>query len=481
MVNRQSTDALDVVVIGAGPAGVLAALRAAELGARTTLVTREGFGGMAAGDGPVPVRTLAYAARLLRGVTDLGRYGIDVSTPTLDYGRLLARTKEVVDDVREHSAFREHVDRLGVTLHERTGHAHFADPHTIETESGLRLHADRVILCAGGRSRRLDVPGAEWTHTHSDAWSLKEVPGSMIVVGGGMTGVQVASIFQTFGSRVSLFQSGPRILAGEDEDVSAAVAAGFRASGMVVREGFGTIDTITKTATGVRMAFSKAGVQDVAEAELVVVAVGWIADADRLDLDVAGVGRNARGYVAVDEYMQTSVPHIFAAGDITGRWMLVPQAVHDGWIAATNAVRGRTRPVDEGVSPIGGFSEPEYARVGLTESNARRNHDVVVARVRFSETTRTIIDGRTDGFCKLIVDRASHQVIGCSVVGDRAVEIVQVIAILMSSKSRVEDLARVSLSFPTYTGMLSRAAYRAAEQLGIDTNTWNQPGDAYGQ
>ena len=146
----------------------------------------------------------------------------------------------------------------------------------------------------------------------------------------------------------------------------------------------------------------------------------------------------------------------------------------------TNAVRGRTRPLDEGVCPIGGFSEPEYARVGLTESNARSAHDVVVATVRFDETTRTIIDGRTDGFCKLIIHCGAHTIVGCSVVGDRAVEIVQVVAIAMSSGARVEDLARISLSFPTYAGAISRAAYRACEQLGVDTSTWNQPGDAYG-
>ena len=127
--------------------------------------------------------------------------------------------------------------------------------------------------------------------------------------------------------------------------------------------------------------------------------------------------------------------------------------------------------------PIGGFSEPEYARVGLTEANARSAHDVVVASVRFDETTRTIIDGRTDGFCKLIVDRGAHKIVGCSVVGDRAVEIVQAVAIAMSSGSRVEDLARISLSFPTYTGVLSRVVYRACEQLGVDTNAWNQPAD----
>ena len=222
---------MDVVVVGAGPAGVLAAARAAELGARTVLVTRDEFGGMAANDGPVPVRTLAHAARLLRDARQLGQYGIAVGEPVLEYPRLLARVREVVEDVRRHSALREHIDRLGVTLHERAGTARFVDPHTIETESRLRLQADRIILCAGGLSRRLSVPGAEFTATHSDAWSLATVPSSMLVIGGGATGVQVASIFNAFGSRVQLFQVGPRILPTEDEDVSAAVAAAFRAGG----------------------------------------------------------------------------------------------------------------------------------------------------------------------------------------------------------------------------------------------------------
>jgi pyruvate/2-oxoglutarate dehydrogenase complex dihydrolipoamide dehydrogenase (E3) component len=469
----------NVIVIGAGPAGILSALRAAQLGARTTLVTRAEFGGMAANDGPVPVRTLAYAARLLRGTDQLGRYGISIGSPVLDYSRLLARVREVVDNVRQHSTLRGHLDRVGVALHERTGNARFTDPHTVETESGLRVPADRVIVCAGGKSRRLTVPGAELTATHSDAWSLTEIPESMIVIGAGMTGVQVASIFQAFGSRVSLFQAGPRILPSEDGDVSAAIGAAFRASGMVVRESFGTIESFERTRGGVRMTFSKNGVRDAVEAALAVVAIGWVADTDGLNLAVADVETDARGYVAVDDYLCTSASHVYAAGDITGRWMLVPQAVHDGWVAATNAVQGPIRAVETAVCPIGGFTEPEYARVGLTEAKACEAHDVVVATTRFDETTRAVVDGRTCGFCKLLVDRATRTILGCHVVGDRAVEIVQTVAIAMSSSLKVEELARVPLSFPTYTGILGRAAYRATAQLGLETGHLNYPEDAY--
>ena len=458
---------IDIIVIGAGPAGVLAALRAADLGARTVLVTRAEFGGMAANDGPIPVRTLAHAARLIREARQLGQYGIGVSEPVLDYPRLLARVREVVKDARAHSSLRQQIDSVGVTVHKHAGVARFADPHTIETEGGLRLQAEKIIVCTGGVSRRLSLPGFELTSTHSDAWHLTSVPPSMLVVGAGATGVQVASIFNAYGSRIQLFQTGPRILPSEDEDVSAAVSAAFRESGIVVHENFGTIEFFEKTPTGVRMNFSKNGSRDSAEATLAVVAVGWAADTAGLSLATVGVETDHRGFVKVDEYLRTSTPHIFAAGDITGHQMLVPQAIQEGFVAATNAVQGPTMATGDPVSPIGSFTEPEYAQVGLTETKARKTHDVVTAVIRFDSTTRTIIDGRTTGFCKLIVDRATCRMLGCHVVGERAVEIAQVAAIAIAAKMRVDDLAHIPLSFPTYAGILARVAASAARELNL--------------
>ena len=374
---------IDILVIGAGPAGVLAALRAADLGARTVLVTRSEFGGMAANDGPVPVRTLAHAARLIREARQLGQYGIGVSEPVLDYSRLLARVHEVVNDVRVNSSLRPQINSLGVTVHEHAGVARFTDEHSVQTECGLRLQAEKVIICTGGVSRKLSVPGFKFTNTHSDAWGLTSIPPSMLVVGAGATGIQVASIFNAYGSRIQLFQTGPRILPTEDEDVSAAVSAAFRKSGIVVHENFGTINSFEKTPTGVRMIFSKDGDRDSAEATLAVVAVGWVADTAGLSLAAAGVETDLRGFVKVDGYLRTSTPHIFAAGDITGRQMLVPQAIQDGFVAATNAVQGPTMTIGDPVSPIGSFTDPEYAQVGLTEAKARETHDVVTAVIRF--------------------------------------------------------------------------------------------------
>ena len=458
---------MDVIVIGAGPAGVVAAVRAAELGARTSLIASGEFGGMADNDGPVPVRVLAHTARLLRDARQLGQYGVNVSEPVLDYPRLLARAREVVGDVRAHSSLRQQIDLLGVTVHEQTGQARFLDARTVETKGGLRLQAEKIIICTGGVSRRLPIPGFELTSTHSDAWSLTSVPASMLVVGGGATGAQVASIFNAFGTRVQLFEAGPRILATEDEDVAAAAAAAFRKSGMVVRENFGTIESFEKTPTGVRMNFSKDGQRGSAEAALVVVAVGWAADTAGLNLAAAGVELNPRKFVKVDEYLRTSAPDIFAAGDVTGRLMLVSQAVPDGFVAATNAVQGPTLPVGERVNPAGSFTDPEYAQVGPTEEKARATHDIVTATVNFDSTTRTVIDGHKFGFCKLIADRKTYKVIGCHVIGERAVDIAQVAAIAIAAGMRVDELAHIPLAYPTHATVLVRAAVSAAHQLNL--------------
>ena len=242
------------------------------------------------------------------------------------------------------------------------------------------------------------------------------------------------------------------------------VAAAFRELGIAVHEDIGAIESFEKTPTGVRMIFSKDRHRDSAEAALVVVAVGWVAKTAGLSLATAGVETDHRGFVKVDGYGRTSTPHIFAAGDVTGRLMLVPQAIQDGFAAATNAVQGPTTPLTDPVTPIGSFTDPEYAQVGLTEAKAREKYDVVTAIVRFDSTTRTIIDGRKAGFCKLIADR-NFRILGCHVVGERAVEIAQVAALAIAAGMRVDELARIPLSFPTYAGILARVAAGAARQL----------------
>jgi pyruvate/2-oxoglutarate dehydrogenase complex dihydrolipoamide dehydrogenase (E3) component len=455
----------DVLVVGAGPAGVAAAIRAAQFGAHTTLATSGAFGGMAATDGPAPVRTLAHAARLMREARQLPAYGIEVGAPRLDYGRLLERVAEVVEAVGAHSALRPQAEAAGVVIREHVGPLRFTAADTLESSAGERFRAERIILCTGGVSRRLGVPGAELVATHSDAWSLTAVPGSMLVIGAGATGLQVASVFNAFGTRVRIFQSGARIAPTEDEDVSAAVADGLRRSGVAVHEDFGVIERFERTPTGIAMVYGKDGATLSAEADLAVSAIGWTAETAALNLAVAGVGIDARGFIAVDDFQRTAAAHVWAAGDVAGGLMLVPQAMQEGFAAATNAITGQGVKARCEINPIGSFTDPEYAQVGLSEAAARGGHDVATAVARFDAVTRGIIDGRTVGFCKLIVDRADHRILGCHVVGDRAVDTAQIAAVAMAGGLTVDALARLPLSFPTYAGVLARAAAAAAYHL----------------
>jgi pyruvate/2-oxoglutarate dehydrogenase complex dihydrolipoamide dehydrogenase (E3) component len=466
-MTSSGTDNVDVLVIGAGPAGVVAALRAGRLGARTALVTRDALGGMAASDGPVPVRTLAQAARLLREAKQLPTYGITAVEASLDYSRLLDRVREVTSEVAAHSELRGDLDQAGVAVHEQAGGVRFIDPYLVESEHGLRLRADKTIICTGGIPRRLEVPGVDLTSTHSDAWTLSSTPPSMVVIGAGATGVQVASIFNAFGTSVTIVEMAPRILMSEDDDVASALNAALHAMQVRIMENAGTIERFDRLPNGIRTTCSDRGMRTTIDAALVVVAAGWVANTEALHLAAAGVQLDSRGYIEVDSELRTTAPHIFAAGDVTGHVMVVHEAVREAFVAANNAVLGQATVLPPEVSPLGSFTDPEYASVGLTEAAARKTRDIVVATQRFDLLARPIIDGRTTGFCKLIVDRQLHSILGCHIVGERAVELAQLAAIAMASGMKVEQLALVPFSFPTYANALGRAAVKAGRELDL--------------
>jgi dihydrolipoamide dehydrogenase len=222
-----------------------------------------------------------------------------------------------------------------------------------------------------------------------------------VVLGTGATGVQVASIFNALGARVTLVEVGPRILGTEDHAVSEAVGAAFHASGVEVLANAGPVERFEPASEEVRMVLAGHRI----EAGIAVVAAGWVANTRDLDLDQAGVELDERGYVRVDAHLRTSAPGIWAAGDVTGRAMIVHEAIREAVLAATNAVLDAGAVLPAHVSPMGSFTDPEYASVGLTEQRARETHDVMVSAIAFDTVPRAIIDGRPAGFCKLIVDR----------------------------------------------------------------------------
>lgn len=458
----------DVIVVGGGPAGVTAALRCRELGATVALVERGQLGGTCTNDGCVPTRVLAKAARLMRDTESFSAYGLTGERPTIDFAALLGRTRDIVYSIHEKKQLLEHLTDAGVTVLIGAGDAAFVDPHHLKLGNGDVLAGEKFILCVGGHARRLPFPGAELALTHSDVWSLQALPKRIAVVGAAATGCQLASIFNDFGSQVTLLEVAPRILPGEDEAVSEVMAAAFADDGIDVVEAIGGIDAIERAEGGLTVRYRRDEDTHSLQVDAVVLAVGWPGNGDSLQLDNAKV-RSERGYIQVDDSLATSAPHIFAAGDITGRMMLVQSASLDARIAADNAVRGTDATYQHRIVPHGGFTDPEYGSVGLTEKQAREQEQVAVAVVRYDETDRAIIDGHTTGMCKLIVSRQSRTVLGAHVVGEQALEVIQLVAAGMASGMTVQQLADLELAYPTYAAIVGLAARRILRDLGSDS------------
>lgn len=454
----------DVIVIGGGPAGVTAALRARELGASVALVERGRMGGTCTNDGCVPTRVLAKAARLMRETEQFADFGLVGEPPQVDFNRLLSHTQVVVYQVQEKKQLISHLAHAGVEVFVEAGTASFEDAHRIRIADGTILEGSKIILCAGGRARRLDFPGAEFTLTHSDVWSLRTLPSSLVIVGAAATGCQLASIFSAFGCQVSLLEVAPRILGIEDECISDLVRTAFDTRGIQVFTQIKGIERVEKSGSQRIVHFRHAGEPVAIPADAVILSTGWVGNLSTLNLAAAGV-QTQGNYVKVDDNFCTNVPHIFAAGDITGRMMLVQSAGYEALAAAENAVLGACQIKDHKIVPHGGFTDPEYASVGQTEAQARLEYDCLVATVAYAEMDRAVIDGRPEGVCKLIVDRNSQQIVGAHVAGEQALEIVEVAAAAMASGMSINILAELEIAYPTFTAILGLAARRIARQL----------------
>ena len=453
-------------MIGGGPAGVTAALRARELGASVALVERDRLGGTCTNDGCVPTRVLAKAARLRREAEQCSEYGLMGELPRVDFGRLLNRTQQVVYRIQEKKQLINHLEDSGVRVHAGAGDTRFIDANTLELSDGETLQSEKFILCLGGHPRRLNLLGGEHGLTHSDIWSLKQLPRSLIVIGGSATGCQVASNFAAFGSEITILEVESRLLPAEDESVSAAITRGFQARGIKVMTGIERVERIEASGRARSLFLHSDGRAATIQAEAVLFAVGWVGNLDGLNLEAAGVAVE-RGYVLVNAHLQTSAPHIFAAGDVTGRMMLVQSAGYEARIAAENAVLGPGLEYEPRIVPHGGFTDPEYGSVGLTERGAFDPGDpITVAEVPYADLDRAVIDGRPEGLFKLIVSPATHRILGAHAVGEQALEIVQIVAAGMASDMRVEQLAGMELAYPTFAAIAGLAARQILRTLG---------------
>jgi pyruvate/2-oxoglutarate dehydrogenase complex dihydrolipoamide dehydrogenase (E3) component len=456
---------MKLIVLGGGPAGMTAALQARELNAEVTLIESKRVGGTNINEGPAPVRTLARAARLARDAGSWETFGLKGARPQIDLAAVLANASRVANYAHEKKHLAEYLRSTGIELIEGVGPARFLDQHTVSVADGRTWRADKIIIAVGGHGQVLPIPGAELALTYNDIWTLKQLPAHVAVVGGAATGCQLASILEDFGCQVYLLEYAARLLPREDEDISVALADAFQKQGMMVITSAGT-ERLEKIGDGIRLHYRQQEHPESLTVDAVFFATGWPGNVDALNLATAGVVTE-RSYIPVNDYLQSNVPHIFAAGDINGQSMLVQSARYEGRLAAENAVLGPYHRFTHEIVPSGSFTDPEYASVGLTETEARQRYECAVAVVHYADLVRPVVDAHPEGFCKLIIDHRHHSLLGAHVLGEYSVEIIQMVAACMAGGMRVEQLAELQLAYPTFTEAVGMAAQKLVRELGL--------------
>ncbi len=456
---------MKLIVLGGGPAGVSAALQARELNADVTLLESKQVGGTSINEGPAPVRTLARAARLVRDVASWETFGLNGVRPSIDLAAVLANADRVANYAHEKKHLAEYLRSTDIELIEGIGPAQFLDQHTVGVADGRTWQGDKIIIAAGGHGRVLPLPGAELGLTYSDIWALKQLPTRIAVVGGAATGCQLASILEDFGCEVYLLEFAPQLIPREDADIAVALADAFQKQNMTVITGAET-ERLKKVNDGIQLHYRRQNRPASLTVDAVFFAVGWPGNVDSLNLAAAQVLTEG-SYIPVNDFLQSNVPHIFAAGDINGQSMLVQSARYEGRIAAENAVLGPYRRFTHEIVPSGSFTDPEYASVGLTETQARQQYDCIVAVTHYDNLLRPVADAHPEGFCKLIVERRRRYILGAHVIGEYSVEIIQMVAACMASGMKVEELAELQLAYPTFTEAVGMAAQMIVRELGL--------------
>ena len=413
----------DLFVIGAGSGGVRAARMSASYGARVAIAEARFLGGTCVNVGCIPKKLFAYGAHFPDDAEDAGAYGWTFDAPKLDWPRLIANKDREI--ARLNGVYRRILETSRVRIVE--ARAVLRDAHTIEV-GGETVTAENILIATGGRPQILPVPGSEHAIVSDDAFYLPDRPDRVVIVGGGYIAVEFAGIFEGYGSRVTQLYRGPLFMRGFDMDLRTHLAEEMTRRGVDIRWR-AEIARIDKTADALSVGLDTG---ETLEADQVMLAVGRTPNAADMGIEAAGIAQRDNGAIIVDDYFRTSVPNIYAIGDVTDRIQLTPVAIGEAMVLAANLFDGKNLSMDYADIPTAVFSNPNIGTVGLTEEAARARHgavDVYRETFRPLKHTMTLKPDRT--MMKLVVERASDRVVGCHMAGPDAGEIVQGLGIAL--------------------------------------------------
>lgn len=446
----------DLAIIGAGPGGYVAAQRAAAQGLKTVLFEERELGGVCLNEGCIPTKTLLYSAKLYESASGSEKYGVSVEGASLDFSKVMARKDKVTKKLT--GAIRVSLRNLGVEVVKGRARILGGSDGDFRLEAaGQEYNAGKILLCTGSSTFIPPIPGLELggpVITSREALSLDKVPQGLVIIGGGVIGMEFASFFNSIGTRVTVIEMLPEILGALDDEISAMLRAAYSAKGIVFHLGC----KVSAVEGNTVVFLSPEGEEQRVSAEKILVSVGRRANTEGLGLETVGV-EVSRG-VKTDAHMRTNVPGIYAAGDVNGVSMLAHTASREGEVAV-NHILGIPDEMSYKAIPGVVYTNPEVAGVGLTESAAlKAGLDIKVLKLPMAYSGRFVAENeRGSGLCKLVCDKTSGKVLGVHMMGNPVSEIISAACLAVERGMSAEDLRRTIFPHPSVSEILKETAW----------------------
>ena len=458
----------DLIVIGAGPGGYYAAIRAAQHGLKVVCVEKEYLGGTCLNWGCVPSKAMIASVEMLHKTKHAENFGLKaVSGVEMDFDAFMKRKEKIVLTERGGIGFLFKKNKITHV----EGFAKFVDKHTIEVEKDGKktsLKGKNFILAMGSSVIHLPVPGLtggreENVWTSDDAVTAPFVPKSMIILGGGAVGCEFSFVFNGLGTDVTLVEMMPSLLNVMDEELGKELGKSLGKQGVKVKTG-ATIEKVEKTKDGWKATIKKGTEVEVLETQVILLGVGRKANTDGMNLEEIGIKLHRRGVEVVDDTLQTHVPHIYAIGDVTGRIQLAHVAQQEGLLAVANIINpDKAKKMDYRFVPNAVYTSPEVASVGLTESQAKeQGYDVVVGRSRFAIFAKAMAQNETEGFVKVVAEKKYGEILGVHMIGGHVTDLIHEAVTALVHEATLESMQTVIHAHPTMAEAMIEAFEDAA-------------------
>ena len=454
-------NSFDITILGGGPGGYVAAIRASQLGLKTAIIEKDELGGVCLNWGCIPTKSLLKSAEMIDSIKNANQYGIKISSYKIEYGKIIDRSRQISERLSKGISFLmkknniTHIQGRGV----------FTAKDNIEVSKGKKItnvKSKHFIVATGGRPK--NVPGVTFDGkqiiSSKEAMILKKPPKDMVIIGGGAIGSEFAYFYNSCGTKITMIEMMDRILPMEDKDISKELRKQFIDSGIAINTNT-IVEKVEKLKTKVKVHVKNGSKKTIIESSVVLVAIGLTGNIEDIGLNLLGINTN-NGSITIDDYGQTNISNIFAIGDVSGPPWLAHVASAQGHVAVEKIVDHNTEPIDYNNIPSCTYCQPQVASLGLTEIQAKEaGFNIKVGKFYFKSSGKALSVGKPVGFVKIIFDSKYGELLGCHIIGSQATELIQELVIAKNLEATWENLAYTMHPHPTLSESIMEAALDA--------------------